>query len=85
MLLTRVAGSSTECFGIHIGNPQTANLGDGNGNVNQTMELRAKLPIIGTCGESLFGGNHLRMFRQNGANHNTGALFLACVTYLALC
>ena len=85
MLLTRVAGSSTECLGIHLGDPQTANLGDGNGNVNQTMELREDLPIVGTCGESAVGGNHLRMFRQNGTNHNTGALFLACVTYFALC
>jgi hypothetical protein len=81
-LLTGVTGSSTECLGIHLGNPQTANLGDGNGNVNQTMELRENLiPIGGTCLESLVGGNHLRMFRQNGSEHNTGALFLACVTY----
>jgi len=29
--------SSTECFGIHIGNPQSANLGDGNGWVNQSV------------------------------------------------
>ena len=29
--------SSTECFGIHIGNPQTANLGDGNGWVKQSV------------------------------------------------
>ena len=79
----RVADSSTECFGIHLGDPQTANLGDGNGNVNQTIELRENLKIGGTCGESLFGGNHFRVFRQNGTNHNTGALFLACVTYFA--
>jgi hypothetical protein len=84
MLLTGVARSSTECLGIHLGNPQTANLGDGNGNVAQTMELRENLKIGGTCGESLVGGNHLRMFRQNGTNHNTGALFLACVSYFAL-
>jgi hypothetical protein len=82
--LTGVAGSSTECLGIHLGNPQSANLGDGNGNVNQTIELRADSKIGGTCTESLVGGNHLRMFRQNGTNHNTGALFLACVTYFAL-
>ena len=81
-LLTGVIRSSTECLGIHIGADQTANLGDGNGNVNQTMELRENLPIGGTCEESLVGGNHLRMFRQNGTYHNTGALFLACVVYL---
>jgi hypothetical protein len=83
MLLTGLAGSSTECLGIHLGNPQTANHGDGNGNVNQTIELRADSKIGGTCTESLVGGNHLRMFRQNGTNHNTSALFLACVTYFA--
>ncbi|KAF8499804.1 hypothetical protein F5888DRAFT_1685784 [Russula emetica] len=41
------------------------------------MELRENSQIGGTCGESLNGGNHLRMFRQNGSEHNTGALFLA--------
>jgi hypothetical protein len=84
-LLTGIARSSTECLGIHLGDPQTANLGDGNGNVAQTMELRENLQIGGTCAESLVGGNHLRMFRQNGSEHNTGALFLACVFYLPYC
>jgi hypothetical protein len=83
-LLTGVARSSTECLGIHLGDSQTANLGDGNGNVAQTIELRENLKIGGTCEESLVGGNHLRIFRQNGSEHNTGALFLACVTYFAL-
>jgi hypothetical protein len=80
MPLTGVARSSTECLDIHLGDLQTANLGDGNGNVTQTMELRSNLKVGGTCAESLVGGNHLRMFRQNGTSHNTGALFLACVT-----
>lgn len=31
---------STECLGFHLGDPQSANLGDGNGAVNQTVELR---------------------------------------------
>ncbi|KAH9059325.1 hypothetical protein EDB87DRAFT_1736143 [Lactarius vividus] len=30
----------SECLGIHIGDPQAANLGDGHGYVNQTIELR---------------------------------------------
>ena len=81
VLLTGIARSSTECLGIHLGNSQTANLGDGNGNVAQTMELRENLEVGGTCAESLIGGNHLRMFRQNGTNHYTGALFLACVAH----
>jgi hypothetical protein len=76
--------SSTECLGLRIGSPQTANLGDGNGNVAQTLELREERSwILGTCTESLIGGNHLRTYRQNGTSHPTGALFLACVAHLA--
>ena len=54
--------SSTECFGIHLGDPQSANLGDGNGWVNQTLELRLDYgnADFGTCFESLVGGNHFR-------------------------
>jgi hypothetical protein len=84
-LLTGVARSAIECFNLHVGKFQTANLGDGNGNVNQIMELRENLSLGGTCGESLFGGNHLRMFRQDGPNHNSGALFLACVACFTYC
>jgi hypothetical protein len=29
--------SDTECLGLHRGNPQTANLGDGRGDVNETV------------------------------------------------
>jgi len=72
-------GFSTECLGIHIGDPQSANLGDGHGSVNQTMELRQDFgdPNLGTCLESLIGGNHFRVYRQNGPTANSGALFLA--------
>lgn len=84
-LLTEVARSSTECLGIHLGGYQTSNLGDGNGNVDQTMELRENLLIGGSCEESLVGGNHLRMFRQDGIDHDTSALFLACVAHLPRC
>jgi len=75
----RSVGQSTECLGLHLGGPQAANLGDGNGYVNQTAELRYDYgnADIGTCLESLAGGNHLRVFRQNGTLANTGALFLA--------
>lgn len=54
--------SSTECFGLHGGDPQTANLGDGNGWVDQDMELRQDYgnAAVGTCLESLIGGNHFR-------------------------
>ncbi|KAI9511258.1 hypothetical protein F5148DRAFT_374026 [Russula earlei] len=68
-------GFGIECFGAHRGAPQTANLGDGRGWVNQTIELRDDYgnPDVGSCWESLVGGNHLRMWRQT----TTGALFLA--------
>ncbi|TFY82185.1 hypothetical protein EWM64_g1836 [Hericium alpestre] len=75
----RAIGFSTECFGIHLGDPQSANLGDGNGPQNQTIELRQDFgdSDIGTCLESLIGGNHFRVFRQNGPSADSGALFLA--------
>ncbi|KZP22397.1 hypothetical protein FIBSPDRAFT_1018170 [Athelia psychrophila] len=72
-------GFSEECLGFHLGGPQSANLGDGNGWVNQTTELRWDYGStgLGTCFESLIGGNHLRLYIQNGAQANSGALFLA--------
>ncbi|KAI0727971.1 hypothetical protein C8Q72DRAFT_795536 [Fomitopsis betulina] len=75
----RAIGFSTECLGIHIGAPQSANLGDGNGWVNQTKELREDYgdSLVGTCLESLIGGSHFRVFRQNGPTADSGALFLA--------
>ncbi|KAJ6498849.1 hypothetical protein C8R45DRAFT_820956 [Mycena sanguinolenta] len=69
----RAIGFDKECLGLHIGNPQTANLGDGRGDVNETEVLRQSFGIPGTCVESLTGGNHFRVFPQAG----TGALFLA--------
>jgi len=71
-----ISPSGIECLGLHLGDPQAANLGDGNGWVNQTFELRQDVGL-GTCVESLTGGNHLRLFRQNGPDADTGALFLA--------
>ncbi|KAI6157706.1 hypothetical protein BKA82DRAFT_996055 [Pisolithus tinctorius] len=75
----RAIGFSEECFDIHLGGLMSANLGDGNGWVNQTYELRQDYDNagIGTCLESLVGGNHFRVFRQNGRLANSGALFLA--------
>ena len=54
--------SSQECLGFHLGAPQTANLGDGNGSKNQTVEFRQDFgnSIFGSCLESLIGGNHFR-------------------------
>ncbi|KAF7305920.1 hypothetical protein HMN09_00746200 [Mycena chlorophos] len=69
-------GFDTECLGLHLGGPQSANLGDGRGYVNQTEELRESYGVdgsIGTCLETLEGGNHFRVFPQAGTN----AIFLA--------
>ncbi|KAI0633399.1 hypothetical protein C8Q77DRAFT_1217811 [Trametes polyzona] len=75
----RAIGFSTECFGVHLGNPFAANLGDGHGPVNQTTELRQDFGDsgVGTCLESLIGGNHFRVYFQNGPSADTGAAFLA--------
>jgi len=75
----RAIGFSTECLGFHLGDPQSANLGDGHGSVNQTIVLRQDFgdATLGTCLESLIGGNHFRVYRQNGPSANSGALFLA--------
>jgi len=70
---------SIEFLGIHIGTPQTANLGDGNGPQNEIKVIRQDygVPVLGTGIESLVGGNHFRYWRQNGPTANSGALFLA--------
>ncbi|KAJ7445803.1 hypothetical protein B0H11DRAFT_1930470 [Mycena galericulata] len=83
-------GYGDDCLGIHLGGPQAANLGDGNGWVNQTQMEREDYGsyAIGTClvfpdsllnerKETLIGGNHYRVFRQNGSLANSGALFMA--------
>ncbi|KAF8322092.1 hypothetical protein DL93DRAFT_2151979 [Clavulina sp. PMI_390] len=66
---------STECLGFHLGNPQTANLGDGLGWQNETAVLRFDYDnaITGSCLESFTGGNHFRFWKQA----TTGAYFLA--------
>ncbi|KAF7291075.1 hypothetical protein MKEN_01492200 [Mycena kentingensis (nom. inval.)] len=69
-------GFDRECLGQHKGTPQSANLGDGKGEVNETAVIRIRrgdAPVLGTCIESLTGGNHFRVFPQAGTN----ALFLA--------
>ncbi|KAJ6500397.1 hypothetical protein C8R45DRAFT_977494 [Mycena sanguinolenta] len=71
-------GYADDCLGIHLGGPQAANLGDGNGYVNQTQMMREDYGLpIGTCLETLIGGNHYRVFRQNGSLADSSALFLA--------
>ncbi|KAF6761248.1 hypothetical protein DFP72DRAFT_988020 [Ephemerocybe angulata] len=75
----RAVGYSVECFGQHQGARQPANLGDGNGPRDEREVLREHfgIPGLGTCLESLVGGNHLRTYRQDGPSANSGALFLA--------
>lgn len=79
----RSLGFSFECLHIHLGGLQYANLGDGQGHVPQLFEYRSiaspRSPgaWIGACWESLAGGNHFRVWRQNGTLADTGAWFLA--------
>ncbi|KAJ7176789.1 hypothetical protein C8R46DRAFT_1160634 [Mycena filopes] len=72
-------GFASECLGQHEGAPQTANLGDGNGYVNETAVLRWDYgdPSLGTCEETIKGGNHFRYWRQNGKDANSSAIFMA--------
>ncbi len=64
-----------ECLGIHSGGAQQANLGDGQGWQNEIAVIRYDYgnQNLGTCLESLKGGNHFRFWRQS----TTGAYFLA--------
>ncbi|GAA5958376.1 hypothetical protein JCM21900_000894 [Sporobolomyces salmonicolor] len=70
---------SGECLGQTGGDRQAANLGDGNGEHNQTTLLRFNYgdPTLGTCYETINGGSHFRVWRQNGTEANSGAWFLA--------
>ncbi|POY75220.1 hypothetical protein BMF94_1852 [Rhodotorula taiwanensis] len=70
---------STNCGGILLGGTQSANLGDGMGMQQQVDILREDFGNLagGTCEESLNGGNHIRLWRQNGTTADSGAWFLA--------
>jgi len=72
-------GFASECLGQHEGAPQTADLGDGNGFLNETNELRWDYedPSLGTCKETVEGGNHFRYWMQKGKSADSGAIFLA--------
>ncbi|KAI3617047.1 hypothetical protein CBS9595_002956 [Malassezia furfur] len=79
----RSIGFSFECLHIHLGGLQYANLGDGNGWMPQLFEYRSVIypgspgVWLGSCWESLAGGNHFRVWKQNGTEADTGAWFLA--------
>jgi hypothetical protein len=72
-------GFSAECLGQHDGNSQEVNLGDGNGYKNETAVIRWNYgdPSLGTCKETISGGNHFRYWIQNGSSANSGAVFMA--------
>ncbi|WVQ93859.1 hypothetical protein IAU59_000937 [Kwoniella sp. CBS 9459] len=73
------AAFGNQCFGIHIGDKQQANLGDGLTNQTQHALLRYqyfKNHLLGTCLESIYGGNHIRIWRQ----YSSGAYFLSSST-----
>ncbi|KAG7445572.1 uncharacterized protein BT62DRAFT_932698 [Guyanagaster necrorhizus] len=68
-----------ECLGLHEGDSQQANLGDGKGLLNQTAVMRYDYgdSSVGTCTETVQGGNHFRYWVQNGTGANSGAIFMA--------
>ncbi|KAK4056648.1 hypothetical protein OIO90_002200 [Microbotryomycetes sp. JL221] len=70
---------SEEFLGQSLGARQAANLGDGQGQHNQTGILRYNFydRYYGTVRQSINGGNHVRYWRQNGTDADTGAWFLA--------
>lgn len=70
---------SGECLNQRMGNPMQADLADGDGLKNQTAVIRYNYgdPALGTCLESIQGGNHFRYWLQDGPKGNTGAVFLA--------
>ncbi|KAI0031005.1 hypothetical protein K488DRAFT_28354, partial [Vararia minispora EC-137] len=74
---TKSVGYSEECLGLHYGMIHEANLGDGNGHVQEQYLARQQyFPMLGTCWESFAGGHHFRAWRQNGTRANSGAWFV---------
>ncbi|KAG9118802.1 hypothetical protein FRC07_006506, partial [Ceratobasidium sp. 392] len=73
---------SGECLGQHLGSDQQANLGDGKGAVNETAVMRYnfKDAYVGTCRETVEGGNHFRYWTQK----TTGAVFMAASVELPI-
>ncbi|KAM0754324.1 hypothetical protein T439DRAFT_298786 [Meredithblackwellia eburnea MCA 4105] len=76
---SRSLGLWNECANLHLGDAQFADLGDGQGWGTELYEMRESwhYPWIGSCLESVIGGNHFRAWKQNGTLANSGAWFLA--------
>lgn len=72
-------GFSGECLGQSLGSKQAANVGDGHGLLNETAVIRWNYgdPYVGSCKETIEGGNHFRYWAQNGPDAKSGAVFLA--------
>jgi len=68
-----------ECLGQHEGSTQIIDLGDGNGPKSETGVIRYDYgdPSLGTCQETIQGGNHFRYWVQNGPLRNSSAVFMA--------
>ena len=66
---------STDCLGIQNTLVMQADLGDGNGKVNQKAIMRENFgnPFIGNCRQAANGGNKFRYWIQE----STGAIFMA--------
>ncbi|CAE6470919.1 unnamed protein product [Rhizoctonia solani] len=73
---------SGECLGQHLGSDQQADLGDGRGAVNETAVMRYNYgdPYVGSCRETIEGGNHFRYWVQE----STGAVFMAASVELPI-
>ncbi|TCD70162.1 hypothetical protein EIP91_004632 [Steccherinum ochraceum] len=72
-------GYASECLGQHLGDDQAANVGDGQGLLNETAVIRWDYgdPELGSCKETIEGGGHFRYWPQIGSQADSGALFLA--------
>ncbi|KAB5592825.1 hypothetical protein CTheo_3745 [Ceratobasidium theobromae] len=73
---------SGECLGQHLGSDQKADLGDGRGAVNETAVMRYNFgdPYVGSCRETVEGGNHFRYWVQS----SSGAVFMAASVELPI-
>lgn len=77
-MYTKSIGFSEECLGLHYGHIHEADLGDGLGRKSEQFLARQHyFPVIGTCWESVRGGQHFRAWKQNGTAANSGAWFIA--------
>ncbi|KAF8507377.1 hypothetical protein BU17DRAFT_57478 [Hysterangium stoloniferum] len=80
-------GFSAECLGQHLGDHQAANLGDGLGDRNETAVIRYNYgdPALGSCKETVQGGNHFRYWVQNGSDANRFVSFCKWYSFADRC